>query len=301
MRSPISIIILTFNEEKNIEACLNSVCDWVDEIFIVDSFSTDKTLEIAKKYTDKISQHKFENQAKQLNWALETLPLKTEWLLRIDADERVLPELKEELIAKLPKVKETVNGIYFKRRVYHWGKWIKHGGYYPTWLLRIWRHKKAYCEDRLVDEHMKLVDGDVEFLKNDIYEENKKPLTSWTGKHNSYATREAIETLSLKYNLSKSQSVQGNLSGTQVQKRRYVKENLYSTAPLFFRVGIYFIYRYIFKLGFLDGKEGLIFHFLQGFWYRFLVDAKIYEIERKAKESGKDIKTIIQELHNIIL
>ena len=301
MKLPISIIILTFNEEKNIEPCLQSVSDWAEEVIIVDSYSTDKTLEIAKKYTDKIHQHKFENQAKQLNWALETLSIKTEWILRIDADERILLKLKEELIIKLPKVDDNVNAMYFKRRVFHWGKWIKHGGYYPTWLLRIWRHKKAYCEERLVDEHMKLIDGNVEFLENDIYEDNKKPLTSWTGKHNSYATREAIESLALKYNISKNKSVQGDLSGTQVEKRRYIKENLYGKAPLFFRVFVYFIYRYFFKLGFLDGKEGLIFHFLQGFWYRFLVDAKIYEIERKAKESGKDIKNIIEEFHNIKL
>ncbi|MCG2725671.1 MAG: glycosyltransferase family 2 protein [Elusimicrobia bacterium] len=301
MKLPISVIILTFNEEKNIEACLRSVIDFADDVFIVDSFSNDKTLEIAKKYTDKVFQHKFENQAKQLNWALENLPIKTEWMLRIDADERVLPELKEELIVKLPKVKENVNGIYFKRRVFFWGKWIKHGGYYPTWLLRIWRHKRAYCEDRLVDEHMKLIEGGVEFLENDIYEENKKSLTLWIEKHNSYATREAIETLNLKYDIFKIKSVQGSLNGTQVQKRRYVKENLYGKAPLFLRVFLYFIFRYIFKLGFLDGKEGLIFHFLQGFWYRFLVDAKIYEIEKKAKESGKPIKQIISDLHNITL
>ncbi len=181
MKLPISVIILTYNEEKNIEACLKSVYDWVDEIFIVDSYSTDKTLEIVKKYTDKIYQHPFENQARQYNWALENLPIKTEWIMRMDAVEYVLPELKEELLSKLPKLEGNITGLYLKRRVYFMDRWISWGGYYPIWLLRIWKNGKGCCEERWMDEHIKVDNGECLFLKNDIVDENKKNLHWWIG------------------------------------------------------------------------------------------------------------------------
>lgn len=280
VKLPISVIILTYNEEKNIEECLKSVYDWVDEIFIVDSYSTDGTLEIAKKYTDKIYQHPFENYAKQFNWALKNLPLKNEWIMRLDADERVTPELKEELLKKLPELQEDITGLYVKRRVYFMGRWIKHGGYYPTWLLRIWRKGKGYCEERWMDEHIKITEGKVFFLDNDIVDDNKKDLHWWIGKHNSYATREAIDILNLRFNFLKYDNIKPAFFGTQEQRKRWLKEKLYARMPLFIRPFLYFIYRYFIKFGFLDGKEGLIFHFLQGFWYRFLVDAFIYERRR---------------------
>ncbi|MGC8742909.1 MAG: glycosyltransferase family 2 protein [Verrucomicrobiia bacterium] len=301
MKLPISVIILTYNEEKNIEDCLKSVYGWVEEIFIVDSFSTDKTLEIARKYTNKIYQHPFENHAKQFNWALENLPLKGKWIMRLDADEHILPELRGELIAKLSGFGDEVSGLYFKRRVYCLGKWIRHGGYYPTWLLRIWRNGKARCEERWMDEHIKIEEGKTLFLKNDIVDDNKKNLHWWTSKHNNYATREAIDILNLKYDFFNGDNVPSRVLGTQEKRKRWLKENFYSKMPLFFRPFLYFLYRYFLKLGFLDGKEGLIFHFLQGFWYRFLVDAKIYEIEKKAKEENKLVKQVIEEMYGIKL
>lgn len=296
---PIEVIILTYNEELNIEDCLKSVYGWVEDIFIVDSFSTDRTLEIARKYTDKIYQHPFENHAKQFNWALNNLPIKTDWIMRLDADERVTPELKEELMEKLDKFSNDITGLYVKRRVLFMGRWIKHGGYYPTWLLRIWRNGKGYCEERWMDEHIKLNDGKALFLENDIIDDNKKELHWWINKHNSYATREAIDLLNLKYNFLNLDTLKGELTGSQEKKKRWIKEKVYARMLLFIRPFLYFLYRYFFKLGFLDGKEGLIFHFLQGFWYRFLVDAKIYEIEKKARKEGKKITEVIYELYGI--
>jgi len=284
MKLLISVIILTYNEEKNIEICLKSIFEWVEEVFIVDSYSTDKTLEIAQKYTDKIYQHFFVNHYTQFNWALNNLPIKGEWIMRLDADEYVLPELRNELCEKLPNISKKVTGLYVKRRVYFLGKWIKHGGYYPTWLLRIWRTGKGYCEERWMDEHIKVTEGECCFLNNDIVDENKKDLHWWIGKHNNYATREAIDILNLKYNFLRNDNIESKFLGTQEQRKRWIKEKIYANMPLFIRPFLYFIYRYFLRLGFLDGKEGLIFHFLQGFWYRFLVDAKIYEIERKAKK-----------------
>lgn len=297
----LSVIIPTFNEQKNIGRCLASVYGWVEAIFIVDSYSTDQTIEIVKKFACNIYHHPFENYAKQFNWALEHIPIKTEWILRLDADERVTLELRKELLEKLPTLNRDITGIYLKRRVLFMGRWIKHGGYYPVWLLRIWRKRKAYCEERWMDEHMKITEGAVLFLKNDIIDENQKDLHWWIGKHNSYATREAIDILNLKYNFLSYNTVSAKLSGTQEQRTRWLKEEIYAKIPLFLRPFLYFIYRYFFRLGFLDGKEGLVWHFLQGFWYRFLVDAKIYEMKKKAKKEQKGIKEIIEEIYDINL
>lgn len=299
MKLPISVIVLTYNEEKNIEDCLESIYGWVEDIFVVDSYSTDKTLEIARRYTDKIYQHPFKSQAHQLNWVLENLSVKSEWILRLDADERVTPELRVELVTKLPKIEKSITGLYIKRKVYFMGKWIRYGGYYPIWLLRIWRNGKAYCEQRWMDEHMKLREGTVIFLNNDIIEKNMKSLHWWIGKHNNYATREAIDILNLKYGLINCDTVSPRLFGTQEEKKRWLKEKLYVNLPLFVRPFLYFIYRYFIRLGFLDGKEGFIWHFLQGFWYRFLVDAKIYEIKNRAKKENKSMKEVIKEIYNI--
>lgn len=277
---PISVIILTYNEEKNIGDCLKSVHAWAEDIFIVDSFSTDGTLDIARKYTKKIYQHPFETQAKQFNWALENLPLKSDWVFRLDADERVTQELDQELHQVLSKISSDITGFYIKRRVYFMGRWIKHGGYYPIWLLRIWRQYKAKVEERFMDEHVVLFEGKARRLNNDIEEKNKNDLHWWIGKHNNYATREAKDMLNIEQRTYVGDNVNPTLFGSQEKRKRWLKENLYSRAPLFLRSFLYFICRYIFRLGFLDGKTGLIFHFLQGFWYRFLVDAKIYESKK---------------------
>ena len=280
---PISVIILTYNEEKNIEECLKSLQGWAGEIFVVDSGSSDKTLEIAKKYTNKIYQHPFETQAKQFNWALDNLPIITRWIMRLDADEMVTSELANEICGILPGLPPDITGLYVKRRVYFMGKWIKHGGYYPIWLLRIWRKGKAKIEERFMDEHVVLFEGKTAQLRNDIEEKNKKDLTSWIEKHNSYATREAKDMIDIEQRVSIVDNVEPSFFGSQEQRKRWIKENIYSKMPFFIRPFLYFIYRYFFRVGFIDGKEGLIFHFLQGFWYRFLVDAKIYEYRKRAR------------------
>jgi glycosyltransferase involved in cell wall biosynthesis len=285
-KSPVSVIILTYNEGHNIEKCLKSVYKWTEAILIVDSHSTDRTVEIASKYTDKIYQHPFETQAQQFNWALDNLPLVTDWIMRLDADEMVTPELSDEIHDILHTLPSDVNGLYLKRRVYFGGKWIKHGGYYPTWLLRIFRRGKGRCEDRLMDEHIVVTEGKAVQLKNDIIDYNRKGLSFWIDKHNRFATREMLEILaegSGNHN-SNNMSVNASSAGFQQSRKRWLKNNVYLEFPLFLRAFLYFIYRYFFRLGFLDGKEGLIFHFLQGFWYRFLVDAKIYEYQKGLRD-----------------
>lgn len=296
---PISAIILTYNEEENLEECLRSLYEWVEDIFIVDSYSKDKTLDVAKKYTDKIYQHAFENQAKQVNWALRYLPIKTEWIIRLDADERVISELRNELLDTLPGLNRDITGLYVKRRVYFMGRWMRNGGYYPTWLLRIWRKGKGHYEERWMDEHVKITEGRSAFLKGDIVEENKKNLHWWTEKHNGYATREAIDMLNIKHQFLNYEKIPAKLGGTQEHRKRWLKEKAYARMPLFVRPFLYFFYRYFLRLGFVDGREGLIWHFLQGFWYRFLVDAKIFEIQKKVRIENKDMREVICELFEL--
>ena len=257
MKISLSVIILTYNEEIHIGRLLKNIGDWADEIFIVDSFSTDKTLEITRKYGCKIFQHKFENQAQQFNWALDNLKIKNDWILRLDADEYLVEELKSEIAEKLRSISTDINGFYIKRRVYFIGRWIKHGSYYPFWFLRLFRKGKARSEQRQMDEHIVLLEGKAKKLKNDFIDDNKKGLTDWISKHNNYSMREAAAVLVGDFGIS--------------------KKKFFYRLPLFFRACFYFCYRYFFRLGFLDGKEGLIFHFLHAFWYRFLIDAKIYE------------------------
>ncbi len=291
---PLSVIILTFNEEKNIEECLKSVHGWVEEIFIVDSYSTDRTLEIAKEYTEKIYQHEFVNQAKQFNWALENLPIKTEWVMRLDADERWTEDGFKELREIINN--DKADGAYLKMKIYFMGKWIKHGDFYPNYFLRVFKKSKSKIEDRWMDEHI-MVNGKTIVSNIDVIEANydrQKNIHLWTTKHNNYSTREAIECILQKYNLQKIGTV-ADITGGKTKKKRWLKENFYNKLPLFIRPLLYYIYRYFFKLGFLDGKEGLIFHFLQGFWYRFLVDVKIFEIEKRAKDEKRPIQEIINE------
>jgi glycosyltransferase involved in cell wall biosynthesis len=281
MKLPISVIILTYNEEKNIEDCLRSVYGWVDEIFIVDSFSTDETLDTASKYTDKVYQHPFENYAAQRNWAQDNLFIKNEWVFHLDADERATPELFEELKRVFSASLESINGFLTSRRTVFMGKWIKHGGHYPAYHLRIFKKKSGRCEDRLYDQHF-YVNGEVKTLKGDIIDTITSDLGSWIVRHNKWATQEALEFMNRDKDYSagnKGYVIKGDRKGNPVEQRRWLRERYYRL-PLFIRPFLYFLYRYFFRFGFLDGKEGLIFHFLQGFWYRFLVDAFIYERRR---------------------
>jgi glycosyltransferase involved in cell wall biosynthesis len=291
----ITVIILTYNEEKHIERCINSVKPFAKQIFVVDSYSTDKTKKIVESSGARFYTHAFKNQSQQLNWALENLPIRTRWVMRLDADEYPTHSLVSEIIKKIDRIKENVNGIYIKRRVYFMGRWIQHGGYYPIYLLRIWKFGKAMCENKLMDEHILLSQGKTINFEHDLVDYNKNNLSWWIQKHNNYSTREAIELLNLKYGLFNYPTMNTDKFNSQDKRKRWIKNNIYSKSPLFLRPVLYFIHRYFLRFGFLDGWEGLIYHFLQGFWYRFLVDAKIYEIYLRA---GKNKKKILEHINN---
>jgi glycosyltransferase involved in cell wall biosynthesis len=273
-----SVVILTKNEEANLPFCLASLKTLDCEIVVVDSGSTDRTIEIARNYGAHVVEHAFENQARQFNWALKNLPLSAPWIMRLDADERLTAELGAEIADTLTYASPEVTGLLIKRRVYFWGRWIRHGGYYPTWLLRVWRRGRGRYEDLWMDEHVLLDGGRMVRLKNDLIDENHKGLAFWIDKHNGYSDRE------VRAIVQATEPLQAGESGAEIARRRYLKGQLYGRTPLFVRVLFYWGYRYFIRFGFLDGLPGLVFHFLQGFWYRFVVDAKLYEFRRRHTE-----------------
>ena len=284
----LTAIVLTYNEELHLERCLKSLVDTCKNIVIVDSFSTDSTKEIALKYDARFYQNPFVNHANQLNWAIENTEINTDWVIRVDADEYLSEELQNSLQQNLHNISQEINGIRIKRIMYFLGKPLKKAGMYPIWHLKIWRKGNASCEQRWMDERMKLISGDTLSLEGDLIDNNLNNITWWTQKHNAYATREAIDILDKLYNFTNSNSVKANFFGTSEERRRYLKYR-YLKLPLFIRPFLFWFIRYFLQLGFLEGKRGFIWNFLQCFWYRFLVDMKIFEAYKK---SGKD-KTLL--------
>lgn len=278
---PISIIILTFNEENNIKACVESALDFAEEIFVVDSGSTDATLEILKNYPVQVVQHPFENYSQQRNWAIQHLPISTPWILNMDADHRLTEEFRLEVNAIFSKpIANDINGFLASRKTIFMNKWIKYGGHYPTYHAVLFRKGKGLCEEKLYDQHFK-VDGKTQKLKGDIIDLITESLSTFTLRHDKWSNLEAFEQFHPQHQGS---VIKGSLQDDNpIARRRYMK-NLYERFPLFVRPFVYFFIRYFFRLGFLDGKEGLIFHFLQCFWFRFLIDAKIYELKKQQDE-----------------
>ncbi|RFZ95314.1 glycosyltransferase family 2 protein [Mucilaginibacter conchicola] len=281
MTESLDIIILTFNEEKNIEACLESVVPLDANIYIVDSGSTDGTLAICRRYTDNIVNHPFENYAAQRNWALNNLPLKGTWILNLDADHRVSNELAIELNSILSAQIDTeLNGFLISRRTMFMNKWIKHGGHYPTYHANMFRRGFGACEDKLYDQHF-LVQGKTQILKEDIIDIITDSVNTFVTRHNHWATLEAEYLFAQKTATNHAELIQPKFLGNPMQRRRYLK-NKYESFPLFVRPILYFFIRYFIKLGFLDGKTGFVFHFLQGFWFRMMIDIKVYELQKQA-------------------
>lgn len=274
---PLSVVILSYNEEVNLPACLDSLKGLECEIFVVDSGSTDRTVEIAKELGAKVVQHPFEDYGAQRNWAQENLRIQAEWVLHLDADERLTPELVGEINEVLEHAPSGVGGFLLRKRTIFMGRWISHGGHYPSYHLRLFRKGQGVCEDRFYDQHF-IVAGKTVPLKHDYVDILTSDLTTWTLRHARWAGLEAEEAAR---GPNRGRRVCGDVFGNPIQRRRWLREGLYSHCPLFVRAFLYWFYRYFFRLGFLDGKEGLIFHFLQALWYRFLVDAKIYEHRRR--------------------
>lgn len=289
----LSAVILTYNEELHIKRCLDNITPLVKEVFLIDSYSTDRTLEIAGQYDNvTILQNSWTTHAKQFNWGLRNAPITTDWIIRLDADEYLLPELQNELIEKLPNIDKRVSGIVLKRRLIFLGKWIRRGTY-PIKLLRIFRRNKGLSEERFMDEHICLLEGSSVEMEHDFVDHNLNNLSIWSQKHIGYAIREAVDLLDMEYNITGVAANDRNVCITDQAKSKRMKKHRYALAPLFLRSFAYFCYRYIIQLGFTEGKEGFLWHFLQGWWYRTLVDVKLFEIKSKC---GNDKNRIINYL-----
>ena len=277
----LAVVIITHNEERHIGRALDAVASIASEIYVIDSNSSDSTAAIARAHGAVVLDHPFVNHARQFQWALDTAPIKADWIMRLDADEIVEPDLSAALATQLPHMEPDIVGINLNRKQVFLGRWIRHGGRYPIVLLRIWRRGHGRVEDRWMDEHIVVQGGRCVTIGGGFVDHNLKDLTFFTDKHNNYATREAIDRLSREFGLSAGdKAVTRGASSTQARIKRYIKENLYNRLPAGIGPLGYFLWRYVPRLGFLDGREGLIYHFLQGFWYRFLVEAKVLELRR---------------------
>lgn len=299
----ISAIILTYNEEIHIKRCIESLLPITKNILIVDSFSTDKTTSIASQLGAKILQRPWKNYADQFQWALENNPFNTKWIIRIDADEYLDAEMQSTLPSILENTPTSISGYRCNLRNVFLGKKIKFGGYDPLNLLRIWRNGVGRIESRWMDEHIVLTHGETAQATGEIIHNNLNNNRWWTEKHNKYADREMIDILNKKYFFFPIDEQIKSTNTTQAKIKRILKEKIYNKLPLFFRPSAYFILRYIFFLGFLDGKEGFAYHFLQAYWYRSLVDTRVLEAEAllAKTQSNKERLLILEKLTELKL
>jgi len=300
MSNPLNItaIILTFNEGIHLQRCLDSVKELTDKIYVVDAFSTDSTVEIALGAGVQLLQNSWPgNHSLQFNWALTQIPPDSSWILRLDADEVLEPGLIEELREKMSLIPDNVVALRFNRKMIFQGHLLRYGGLRANRVQRLFRYGFGYSESRWMDEHI-VVDGIAQNLSGAIVDNNLNSLSFWIEKHNNYASKEALELLNLKYQFSpNSEEVHGSVNSV----KRFLKKNLYASLPSGFRSFVYYFYRYIFLLGILDGQLGRQFHFLQGFWYRYLVDCKVGEVERYMQLHQVSPKEAIQKVLNIQL
>ena len=277
----IAVVILTYNEAHHIARALASVAPFATEVFVIDSGSTDQTRQIAEAAGARVLVHPFVNQAQQFNWALDHAPIDSDWILRLDADEIIEPDLAEALALRLPTLAPDVTGVILNRKHIFLGRWIRHGGRYPLPMLRLFRRGAARSEDRWMDEHLVLTSGRAVVIDGGFADHNLGDLTYFIAKHNAYATREAVEVINDRMGLFTRTDTHAGLSASHaVALKRGVKEQIYNRLPFGLGPLGYFLYRYVFQLGFLDGREGAIYHGLQGLWYRFLVEAKVEELKR---------------------
>ncbi|MFA5451398.1 MAG: glycosyltransferase family 2 protein [Dehalococcoidales bacterium] len=301
--SSLTVIILTCNEELHIARCLDSLASLSANILIVDSFSVDKTVEISEEKGAVVLKRSWLNYADQFQFALENNPFKSEWIMRLDADEYLDHSMQLNLISSLRKAPSSISGFRCNLRNIYLGKKIRFGGYDPLNLLRIWRNGLGRIESRWMDEHIVLTYGDTSKAPGEILHNNLNNHRFWTEKHNKYADREMIDILNNKYHFF---AIDNQLLSTKtlsVRFKRFLKVYIYNKLPIFVRPSAYFFARYFIFLGFLDGKEGFAYHFFQAYWYRCLVDVRVLEAENLLlhAHTNSERLTALQELTGLSL
>ena len=284
MNDQYSFIILTYNEEVHLPRLLQSIATLDAPIFVLDSGSDDSTLAIAQKAGATVLQHLFENHPKQWDYALNNFDIKTPWVICLDADQIVTPELTKHLVNFRDEDFKDVNGIYFNRKNFFKGRWLKHGGYFPIYLLKMIRFGVGYSDLNENMDHRMVVPGNTKIWKDGyILEENLKEnnISFWIAKHNRYSDLVALEEVERMQQI-RSQTVKPRFWGSPDERTARFKQ-VWWQLPRYVRPMIYFVYRMIFQLGILDGRTGVMFHFLHAYWFRLIVDVKIDEIIQQQK------------------
>lgn len=277
----LTVIILTMDEALHIARAIRSVQSIATQVLVVDSGSTDGTVALAQAQGAQVLQHQWVNHADQFNWALDQIAGQPGWVLRLDADEVLRPALAQEIRQTMNNAGPEVKGAYLGRSMYFQGHPIRHGGLFPVKVLRLFRNGSGHCETRWMDEHI-VVEGKTVRLKGQIIDDNRKPLDWWIAKHNDYASREVVDIMNQRHGFMAHETIGKLQGGNPAEIKRWIKENIYARLPIGLRAAGYFFYRFILRLGVLDGPQGRAFHILQGFWYRYLVDAKLAEVQRYA-------------------
>jgi glycosyltransferase involved in cell wall biosynthesis len=270
-----SVIILAFNSVDTLGATLAQAQEISDDLYVVDSFSTDDTVALSREHGAQVVQHAFENYGAQRNWAIDHVVARYAWQLHLDADERLTPELIASIRA-LPE-NPAHSGFFLARLVQFLGRQLRHGGMSPTWHLRLFRKDAGRCEERKYDQHFYLSEGSAGQLQGYMIDDIRMSLSEWTARHNRWSDAEVLEQTAAREGVR----IRPRFWGNPVERKRFLR-GLYNDAPLFVRPFALFFYRYFLRLGFLDGREGFIFWTLQTFWFRFLIDAKLFE-QRKSK------------------
>lgn len=281
MSTPFSFIILTYNEEVHLPRLLKSIADLKAPTFVLDSGSTDNTIAICGEYGATVKVHKFENHPKQWHAALHQFDIITPWIIALDADQQVSSELLAMLRQFRDEDYQNVTGIYFNRKNVFKGRWLRHGGYYPKYLLKMFRTGIGYSDLNENMDHRFIAPGtNLIWRQGHIIEENLKEnsISFWIQKHNRYSDLVAEEEWQ-RSNALRTQTLSPRFFGKPDERIAWLK-SYWWRMPLLVRPFIYFFYRYFFQLGILDGKQGLIFHFLQAFWFRFVIDVKILEAKK---------------------
>lgn len=270
----LSALIIAQNEAPHIQRCVASLRGWVDQIVVVDAFSTDGTAQIAEREGATVVEHLFEYPAQQKNWAMQHVEWRNEWLLLVDADEYVVPQLRDEILRVVGNDGDGCDGFLMRYRLIFLGRWIRHAGWYPVWILRLVRRRAARFEDRTIDEHVVLA-GRTGHLSNDLVHESRRDLAFWIEKHNVYSTRNALEYHRLRRG-ERGDRLPSRLFGSQAERKRFIKERIWPHTPA--RGLLFFLYMYVFRLGFLDGMPGLIFCVMHGV-FQHMVTIKLWELE----------------------
>ena len=278
--SRVSVLIPTFNEELNLPDCLGSIGGWAQDVWVVDSYSTDRTVQIARESGADVVQHVFEGYAQQKNWALENVPFRGEWVLILDADERVPPELAAEIGGVVAADGNGYDGFYLNRKLIFYGKWIRHCGWYPSWNLRLFRRGQGRYEQREVHEHL-LLDGKAGYCQHDLIHEDLRDMSFWIAKHNRYSSQEARELDRVRRGVSTA-GLQASFFKGSLERKRFIKERIWPYLPG--RTFLSFLYWYFLRLGFLDGKHGFLFCQMHAIFEKFTT-AKLWELEHYKQDA----------------